>query len=208
MNHLCKSKLESAGLLILGMERLRVSLVPVSRAALDDAGSVDDAVDRGRIAAALTNAVLYTVVVELVVKHFWEQEHGKTAEHTHDVRQLFCALSSDTQRDIRALYDTCCIEYKDAVNAGRKQHGPGAVAVEMADLDEAFRWNQNAVRNLKYEMTPSGRSVPAGLFWDSNTVWVLPPTSRNFAIELTRWAARRGIKKPPPASGSLSSSPT
>ena len=197
MNSLQRSKLDSASLLILGMEGLRPSgALPVSQAAINDARSVNDAVNRQMIGAALTSAVLYAIVVELVVKHIWEQEHCKTAEHSHDVHRLFRALSSQTQRYIESLYTKCCVEYKAAVQAGKQQHGP--VAVDMANLEEALQWNKSAVKNLKYEMTLRGRSVPTGLFWDSDNVWVVPSTFPNFAIELARWAARRSFKRPRP----------
>ena len=190
------SKFCAASLLILGMEGLRPGrLLPISQAAIGDAGSVNAALDRQRIGAALTSAVLYAVVVELVVKHMWEQEHGKTAEHSHDVHRLFRALSSQTQRDVEALYNNCCVEYKASVQAGTQQHDSGAVAVDMANLEEALQWNQGAVKDLKYEMTPRGRSVPTGLFWDSDHVWVVPSAFPNFAIELARWAARHSFKR-------------
>ena len=163
------SKLCAASLLILGMEGLRPGrLLPISQAAIGDAGSV---------------------------KHMREQEHGKTAEHSHDVHRLFRALSSQTQRDVEALYNNCCVEYKASVQAGKQQHGSGAVAVDMANLEEALQWNQGAVKDLKYEMTPRGRSVPTGLFWDSDHVWVVPSAFPNFAIELARWAARHSFKR-------------
>ena len=78
MNNSHGSKLDSANLLFLGMEGLRPDgLVPVSHAAIKDAGSVSAALDQQKIGAALTSAVLYAVVVELVVKHIWEQEHAR-----------------------------------------------------------------------------------------------------------------------------------
>ena len=197
MNVPHRSKLDAASMLILGMEGLRPGgAVPVSRAAVRDAGSVDAAVDRQRIGAALTSVVLYAVVVELVVKHIWEQEHGKTAPHIHDVHGFFEALSAQRQRDVEALYDSCCVQYKAAVQAGQQQHGPGTVAVDMASLKEALLWNQGAVKDLKYDVTPRGRSVPTGLFWSSETLWVVPSTFPNFAIELTRWATGRSFKRP------------
>ena len=194
-----RSKLDAASMLILGMEGLRPGgAVPVSRAAVRDAGSVDAAADRQRIGAALTSAVLYAVVVELVVKHIWEQEHGKTAPYSHDVHGLFEALSAQTQHDVQALYDNCCVQYKAAVQVGQQQHGPGTVAVDMANLEEALQWNHGAVKDLKYDMTPRGRSVPTGLYWSSETLWVVPSTFPNFAIELTRWATGHSFKRPTP----------
>ena len=187
-------KLDCAGLLILGIEGLRPGhCVPVSTAAVRDAGSENAALDRQRIGAALTSAVLYAVVVELAVKHIWEQEHGKTAKHSHDVSRLFRALSSETRRKIEILYNKCCVEYKDAVHSGKRQLGPEAVRVDMANLDEALQWNNDAVKNLKYRMTPRGPSVPTGLLWGSDKLWVVSSTFPNFAIELVRWAARQSF---------------
>ena len=186
------NKLDSASLLILGMEGLMTGrVVPVSQAAVADARTANDALARQRLGVALTRSVLYAIVVELVVKHLWEQEYGKTAPFHHDVHRLFHGLlRPETRHDVLALYNNCCIAYKTAVQAGKQQHGPKAVAVEMANLDEALQWNADAVKNLKYELTPQGRSVPTGIFWSSEDVWALPTTFPNFAIELTRWAAR------------------
>ena len=184
-------KLKSANLLILGMEGLRTGpVVPVSQAAIEDAGTEKDAVDRQKCGAALTCAVLYAIVVELVVKHLWEQKHAEIAEYRHDVYCLFQQLEPKTQRGVLALYDRCCRAYKKAIQTGKQQHGSETVAVDMANLKEALQWNKLAMRDLKYEMTPRGRSVPTGIFWNSKRLWVLPSNVPNFAIELTRWAAR------------------
>ena len=198
LNNPYGSKLDSANLLILGMEGLRPGrVVPVSQAAVEDAGAVSAAVDQ-QIGAALTCAVLYAIVVELVVKHLWEQKHAQIAEYRHDVYCLFQQLEPKTQRDVLALYDKCCRAYKKAIQTGKQQHGSETVAVDMANLKEALQWNKHAMRDLKYEMTPSGRSVPTGIFWNSKHLWVLPSTFPNFAIELTRWAARHSHSETAP----------
>ena len=186
------SKLDSASLLILGMESLSADdLMPVSEQAVREAGTVKDAADRQRYGTALSCVVLYAIVVELVLKHIWEQEHGKTAKHSHDVLTLFTQLGTATRREVKELYDECRRSYERAVESGRKQHGADSVPVKIASLEEALRWNEAAVKDLKYEMTPRGQSVPAGIFWSSSRVWVLPGTFPNFAIKLTRWAAGR-----------------
>ena len=46
--------------------------------------------------------VLYAIVVELVVKHVWEQELATTAEHTHNVHKLFKQLRPETRTEIEA----------------------------------------------------------------------------------------------------------
>ena len=183
------SKLDSASLLILGMEGLRPrDMIPVSKEAAD---TLRDALDQQRLGNALTCAVVYSIVVELVVKHLWEQENAQTAAHSHDIHRLFLRLSENTQRDVETLYDKCCQAYKSAIDIGQQNLGAEVVAVDMASLAEALQWNAVAVRDFKYEMTPHGKSVPTGIFWSSDTVWVVPGTFPNFAIELARWASRR-----------------
>ena len=107
------------------------------------------------------------------------------------MRSLFVQLSSEIQRDVEALYNRCCREYERAINAGQQQHGAGAVAVDMATLEEALRWNKDAVKDLKYEMTPRGQSVPTGIMWSSERIYIVPGFFPNFAIELARWAFGR-----------------
>ena len=199
LNNSYGSKLDSANLLILGMEGLLPDgAVPVSRSAIKDAGTEKDAVDRQIYGAAVTRVVLYAIVVELVVKHIWEQQQGKTTEHHHDVHRLFKELNPDTQCHIESLYDECCVAYKNAIQVGRRQHGYDAVAVELANLEEALHWNKGTIKNFKYEMTLRGQSVPTGIFWTSGHHWVVPSTFPNFAIKLTRWAVRHNFTSPPP----------
>ena len=186
------TKLESAKLLILGMESLQASgLIPVSSAAVAAAGSPAAAAEQQRLAMALSCAVLYPIVVELVVKHIWEQETGQTARFRHDIYSLFGQLKPETRSGMETLYDRCCREYRTAIGVGQQQIGAENVAVNMANLEEALRWNEDAVKNLKYELTPRGQSVPTGIFWSVDTMWVAPGKFPNFAIELTRWATNR-----------------
>ena len=171
--------------------------MPVSEAAVDAASTLNDAVDRQRIGTALTCAVLYPIVVELVVKHIWEQEQGRSAAYNHNVHCLFVQLRPETRRDVETLYDKCCQAYKSAIDIGQ-QHGAEVMAVDMADFEEALRWNEDAVKNLKYEITPRGQSVPTGIIWSSQRIWVVPGNFPNFAIELTRWATGRNFTNPSP----------
>ena len=82
--------------------------MPVSKAAVDAASTLNDAVDRQRYGTALSCAVLYPIVVELVLKDIWEQEQGKNAKYNHNVHSLFVQLRPETRRDVEALYDQCC----------------------------------------------------------------------------------------------------
>ena len=186
------SKLDTANLLILGMEGLKpTGMTPVSVVSAEAAGTQENALDLQRLGNALTCAVLYPIVVELIVKHLWEQENAQTAAHSHDIHRLFLRLSEDTQCEVETLYDDCCHAYKSAIDIGQQNLGAEVVSVEMASLAEALQWNGVAVRDLKYEMTLHGKSVPTGILWSSDTIWVVPGTFPNFAIELTRWASLR-----------------
>lgn len=209
-----KTKLEAASLLVLGIEGLPpfllppvlaqsteedlppVEMLPVSPRALAEAGTPEAAKDRQRLGVALTRVVLYVIVVELVVKHLWEEEKAADAEYTHNVRKLFEDLKLETQRQIRTIYDECCRGYDAAVQAGQQQHGPEAVAVDMANLEEALEWNEKAIKGFKYDLIPRGRSVPARVMWDSETMWILTPEFKNFAIEVADWASHRGTSAP------------
>ena len=185
------SKLESASLLVLGMESLKPGKpIPLSSAVVEAAGNHNDAFDLQKYGMALTCAVLYAIVVELVLKHIWEKEQGETAEHNHNVYSLFVQLNPKTRCDVKALYDQCCHAYESAIDIGQQQHGAEVVAVDMANFEEALQWNEEAVKHLKYEMVPCGKTVPTGIIWSPECVWVVPKTFPNFAIELTRWAAK------------------
>lgn len=97
---------------------------------------------------------------------------------------------------MNTLYDQCCQEYKRAIDTGKQQHGAKVVAVEMANFEDALRWNEKAVKNLKYEMIPNGESVPTGIIWNSKHLRVVPGFFPNFAIELTRWATDCNLNNP------------
>ena len=144
--------------------------------------------DRQRLGNALTAVALYCIVVELVIKHLWEVKHARTAKCTHNVLGLFDELDSATRDEIERIYGRCCSVYADAVRDGVQQLGAAAVQVEIANIREALEWNQSAMRDFKYDMTPDGKSVPSGVLWNSKTLWVLPSGVPNFAVSLTRWA--------------------
>ena len=175
--------------MILGIEALRANqLMPISREAVSRAKDVATAKDRQMIGNALSAVILYSIVVELVIKHIWEVEHKRSAEHTHNVLGLFKDLDSATQGEITRIYDECCPAYEEAVRVGVQQLGDASIQVEIANINEALEWNESAMKNFKYDLTPQGKSVPNGLFWSSDTIWKVPDRFPNFAVKLTRWA--------------------
>ena len=198
-NTLHRSKLWSASLLTFGMEGLIPrELIPVSATAVNAASSPRQAVDHQRIGMAQTCTVLYSIVVELVLKHTWEQEHEKVALQNHNVHGLFGQMRRETRCEVESLYELCCQEYRTVIGEGQIQHGAEIVAFDLANLEEALRWNEEAVKNLKYELTPRGKSVPTGIIWSPELLWIVPGNFRNFAIELTRWAVGRSEENSSP----------
>lgn len=96
---------------------------------------------------ALTCAVLYPIVVELVLKHLWEQGQGKIAMRNHNVYNRFVQLNSEIERDVKFLYNQCYREYKSAIDIGQ-QHGIEVVAVTMANLEDSLLWNEKAAKKI------------------------------------------------------------
>ena len=159
-----------------------------------DAEASEEHVDHQRLAKALTSVVLYPIVVELILKYLWEKEHQKESPHTHDLRKLFSELKDETKQDIESIYEKCSRDYTDVIKkAGEAAHGNHEI--DMATFEEALDWNKEAMRNLKYEMTPHGKCVPTGVMWNSERIWVVPQWFPNFAIELTRWERSRRFRK-------------
>ena len=197
-----RSKLQSANLLIFGIESLMRCGV-VTPDATKDAGMFEAANDRRILGHALTCVVLYAIVVELVVKHVWEQKHNETAKHDHNVHRLFKQLPRETQSEIEALYDECCRAHQgehrrahqDASRAGLKLPDE---TVNLASLEEALQWNAGAMRDFKYELSPQSSSMPAGFVMYSTGLLIPRDPLPNFAVILTRWAARQSFEKPLP----------
>ena len=163
--------------------------MPISRDTVEASGSVEKAQSDQRLGNALTGVVLYTITVELVIKHLWEKEKGSVAKPTHNILALFLELSPETQNNVRRLYDESAVAYEAAVAEGIKQLGPKVMSVSIASLEDALEWNADAIRNFKYDLTPKRQSVPTGMFWTSETMWVAPGNMfNNFAVALTRWA--------------------
>ena len=69
---------------------------------------IECTIEQQRVEMARTCAVLYPIVVELVLKHIWEHEQGKTANFNYNVHSLFVQLTRETQFDVKFCYDQCC----------------------------------------------------------------------------------------------------
>ena len=154
---------------------------------------MEAAIDRQRIAMAMTVAAIYPIVVELVIKHLWEMDNGEQAKSSHDAGRFYRELTPNKKTSIEKIYADCCDAYEAAIGEGEKQHGEGSVAVEMATFGEALEWNKVAMRNLKYDFKLEGHSVPIGLFWSGSRMWVLPEGFPVFAVELAHWAQQNDV---------------
>ena len=138
----------------------------------------------------MISIVLYALIVELTIKGLWSYENGRAEpEHTHHIANIFNRLQRGTQTQIKRIYESACERYALVQSEGRQQLGKERFQVEMASLEEALQWNANAMIHLKYDLTPRGKTVPAGAMWDGETIWILPQDKMpNFGLQLVEWA--------------------
>ena len=150
----------------------------------------EEAESNSRLDFGVTSIFLYALIVELTIKGLWSSENcGAEPEHTHHIVKIFSKLKHDTQTQIETIYESSCKYYTRLVLKGRRQLGEERIQVEMASLSEALQWNADAIVHLKYDMIPSGKTVPAGTIWDRDTVWFLPADGiPNFGLQLVEWA--------------------
>ena len=105
-------------------------------------------------------------------------------------REIFSELQSGTRAKIEAIYEGNRKHYTRIVSEGTRQLGAEGIQVEMASLVEALRWNAKAMVNLKYDLIPRGKTVPAGAMWDGETIWFGSEKDMpNFGLQLVDWAA-------------------
>ena len=151
--------------------------------------SREEAEDRSRFDFGMTSIVLYALIVELTIKGLWSYENGRAEpEHTHHIANIFNRLQRDTQTQIKRIYENACEHYALVQSEGKQQLGKERFQVEMASLEEALQWNANAMIDLKYDLTPRGKTVPAGAMWDGETIWILPKDKvPNFGLQLVEW---------------------
>ena len=152
--------------------------------------SMEDAKDKSGLDYAMTGIFLYAMIVELTIKGLWSYENnGVEPERTHHIVNIFGDLRPETKTRIKALYESICKDYVEAISKGKQQLGKEGIQVEMASLDEAFEWNANAMVHLKYDLIPHGKTVPTVAMWDSKTIWTFPgDTIPNFGSQLLSWA--------------------
>lgn len=151
----------------------------------------EEAENGSRLDFGVTSIFLYALIVELTIKGLWSYENGgEEAEYTHHIEKIFRELQSGTREQIEAIYEGNRKHYTRVVSEGKQQLGEEGIQVEMASIEEALQWNANAMVDLKYDLLPSGKTVPAGAMWDGETIWFGPEEDMpNFALQLADWAA-------------------
>ena len=181
--HWTPEKLDVARQISLVVRSLGGAL-PVPAALAHDPIAVEAELDRQRYASALTRLVLSTLLVELLVKHVWETARSKESPHNHDILRLVQQLDPSLVQPMREEYDLCVSQYLSALAHGTVSGQQ--VCVEFASFEDALDWNGWAMVHLKYTLRPLGKAVPYGVFWNSDTHWVLPPSGSlpNFALRL------------------------
>lgn len=183
-----EGKLRCAIMLVDSIKRLNSPFFPIESAIADQFGSVNAEIERQEFSCAWTQLVLSALTVELVIKHAWEEENsGRQALYTHNVLDICDKLSDDVKCYLKRIYADCVLPYIKATEIGPNQD---IAIASPASFEEALKWNESAVKDLKYKIALPGKFVPYGVFWNSETIWI--PSSDvnlpNYAIELVCWA--------------------
>ena len=189
-----QTKLDAAKMTMIGLDTLYDSpFVKTTKKEASNEETLEKAKDDSRIGKALTCVVLYTIIVELLIKHLWEKKHKNQAPHNHNIEELFSELDGEIQKKVRRIYDGCAKQYNKAIQAGQRQKGKSLRKLKTATLNEALQWNKKAIKEMKYEMELSGKIVPNGMLWkDQQTMWIANKLP-NFALELGKWAINEEV---------------
>ena len=152
--------------------------------------SREDAKSNSQFDCAMISIFLYALIVELTIKGLWSYENcGAEPEHTHHIANIFSKLKHDTQTQIETIYESSCECYTPVLSEGEQRLGKEGIQVEMASLSEALQWNADAMVHFKYDLTPRGKTVPAGAMWGGDTIWTLSADKgQNFGLRLVKWA--------------------
>ncbi len=150
----------------------------------------EEAENGSRLDFGVTSIFLYALIVELTIKGLWSYENGGAeAKYTHHIKKIVRELETDTRAQIEAIYEGNRKHYTRIVSAGKHQLGEDGMQVEMASIEEALKWNADAMVHLKYDLMPRGKTVPAGAMWDGDTIWFGSEADMpNFGLQLVDWA--------------------
>ena len=158
--------------------------------------SQEEAENSSRLDFGVTGIFLYALIVELTIKGLWSYENrGAEPERTHHIVNIFSKLNRGTRTQIETIYESNRKHYTRVVSEGKRQVGEERIQVVMASLLEALQWNANAMVHLKYDLIPSGKTVPAGAMWDGETIWIdTEDNMPNFGLQLAEWA-KEGLRQ-------------
>ncbi|MEP3389390.1 MAG: hypothetical protein ABJO02_14445 [Reichenbachiella sp.] len=94
---------------------------------------------------AVTNHFLLSVILELIIKTFYELDNQETAPFTHNLTKVFEKLSNESKTELTTSYDRArnrkCELFKISNIAN----------VEFHSLDKVLANNETTVKNFKYD---------------------------------------------------------
>ncbi len=112
----------------------------------------------GTLKHAVTGHFLQAVVLELIIKTFYELDLKKRAPFTHDVEKLYQELPRESRAFLESAFD-------EARERRRKQFS-GVEDVEFHPLQDVLRNNEMTVKNFKYDAmaVPSNSSADGDFY--------------------------------------------
>ena len=147
------------------------------------------------LASGYASIILYTFVVELVIKGIWEKRYNKQAKYTHNISHMFKELSKGHKTSIINIYENCCATYLERLK----------LEATMMPFEESLEWNQKAIKGFKYDLCFDRLDhPPIGLFiqrecpQEQQYMIIFSEGNHNFAIELSKWASRLTQEEQPP----------
>lgn len=104
--------------------------------------------------------VIYVIIIELAFKEIWMLDNRREDfKKSHDIKRLFSELTEGTKADITKIYDKCSHEHKVFWEKALKKD-----ITTMASLEEALEWNENAMKNFKYDRKYGEKNIPYDRF--------------------------------------------
>lgn len=160
--------------------------------ALTRGSNAQEELDNQRLWRNMVSHLHYAIIFENTVKILWEVEHKKECSYTHDINKIFTELSSNTQKEIKQIYDEQTKAFRQTKVTMRGKVTTLGKIVGLATFEQALKVNEITIKNFKYDNKFQGKtSVTGNVIWSEDTFWVLPSVHKPFAESLFEYMANK-----------------
>ena len=128
--------------------KIQLSLKPAQESAMDDF------LENDFFQLNSTCYFLNSVILELLIKIFWEIEKSKECPHTHSIENLYSQLSKDSQDFLSSKYTELKIQLEHKINSS----SPNDLGLNYSNFETILSSNKKVVMDYKYEMKPNSEN--------------------------------------------------